>query len=545
MYSGSKGMSKAPPPVFALVAAVIAILALAALAGPAWAETFTVNSTDDAVDVNPGDGTCATADDDCTLRAAVMETNALVGPDTITVPGGTYTLTITGDESDIFGGNDSIGDLDIFEDLTINGAGARSMTVRGGGEFNDRIFDIPGAISPSDPPEPLPSDAVVEISGLTITRGDKSTIGGGIRNVGTLTLKKSAVTNNTAGLGGAGIRNDFVFTLVQSTVSGNTVGSSGPAPAGVDPSLGGGGGLFNNDEATLVNSTISGNTSGTFGGGITNFGGGASLDVRNVTLNGNSAPTGANIANTDARIGPAGGPPPVGPASFENTIVSNPRGGGDNCEGPITSDGGNLEFPGNSCDFEVRKDPRLGALANNGGPTNTHALRAGSPAIDAAKNSCPPPATDQRGVGRPKNGDGKGAARCDIGAYERKAPDNQPNPNPNPNPDPDGRPACTITGTNGDDVLTGTDGRDVICARGGDDTVQSLDGNDVVFGGSGNDSINGGDGDDRLFGGDGRDSINGGDGRDVIKGGRGNDAINGGPGKDQVDAGPGENSATR
>jgi hypothetical protein len=59
----------------------------------------------------------------------------------------------------------------------------------------------------------------------------------------------------------------------------------------------------------------------------------------------------------------------------------------------------------------IGQDPALGALANNGGFTQTHALLAGSPAIDAGTNTgCP--ATDQRGITRPQG------ARCDIGAYE-------------------------------------------------------------------------------------------------------------------------------
>ena len=70
-------------------------------------------------------------------------------------------------------------------------------------------------------------------------------------------------------------------------------------------------------------------------------------------------------------------------------------------------------------------DPILGPLQDNGGPTLTHALQRGSPAIDAAGVSCT--STDQRGVLRPKDGDGDGLAFCDIGAFElEEAPPNQP-----------------------------------------------------------------------------------------------------------------------
>ena len=60
-------------------------------------------------------------------------------------------------------------------------------------------------------------------------------------------------------------------------------------------------------------------------------------------------------------------------------------------------------------------------LANNGGPTRTHALVAGSPAIDAVNDgTCPPPAKDQRGVSRPQDGNGDGGIACDIGSFERQ-----------------------------------------------------------------------------------------------------------------------------
>jgi hypothetical protein len=60
-------------------------------------------------------------------------------------------------------------------------------------------------------------------------------------------------------------------------------------------------------------------------------------------------------------------------------------------------------------------------LANNGGPTRTHALVGGSPAIDTVTDgTCPPPARDQRGVTRPQDGDNDGAAICDTGAFERR-----------------------------------------------------------------------------------------------------------------------------
>jgi uncharacterized repeat protein (TIGR01451 family) len=115
-----------------------------------------------------------------------------------------------------------------------------------------------------------------------------------------------------------------------------------------------------------------------------------------------------------------------GSTVVRNTIVANnvtqPSGPAvSNCAGVLTSQGNNLDN-GNTCGFTAsgdlqNTDALLGSLADNGGPTRTHALLSGSPAIDAgASVSCP--ATDQRGVTRPQNGDGNGAALCDMGAYE-------------------------------------------------------------------------------------------------------------------------------
>lgn len=100
--------------------------------------------------------------------------------------------------------------------------------------------------------------------------------------------------------------------------------------------------------------------------------------------------------------------------TLKNTAVSN-TGTGTSCLGTITSQGHNLDSE-NSCQFTdtsdlINTDPKFGPLQNNGGNTLTYALLPGSPAIDHGGNTgCP--ATDQRGVARPKG------AACDIGAYE-------------------------------------------------------------------------------------------------------------------------------
>src|SRR3989442_8077572 len=110
-----------------LLFAGLPVLLLSGGDKPASAASFTINSTVDAVDASPGDGVCAEATGACTLRAAIMETNALPGTDTITLPAGTYTLTIPGAGEDA----SATGDLDITDVLTISGAGADSTIIDG------------------------------------------------------------------------------------------------------------------------------------------------------------------------------------------------------------------------------------------------------------------------------------------------------------------------------------------------------------------------------------------------------------------------------
>ena len=162
-------------------------LALAlALAPPGRAATFVVNSTTDAVDAVPGDGVCATGAGVCTLRAAVQETNALAGADIITLPAGTYTVTIAGAEDAA-----AAGDLDVTDAVTINGAGALSTIVDGGAL--DRVFDLRGG-------------AGTTLSGLTVQNGNPGgNHGGGIRNVVPLTLSAVTVSGNSTTERGGGI----------------------------------------------------------------------------------------------------------------------------------------------------------------------------------------------------------------------------------------------------------------------------------------------------------------------------------------------------
>src|SRR5206468_2703674 len=98
--------------------------------------SFTVNTTADQVDANPGDSLCAAVDGTCTLRAAVMEANALPGSDTITLPAGNFNLTISGSNEDA----SATGDLDITDAVIITGAGPTSALLFSG--VSEGIFQV-------------------------------------------------------------------------------------------------------------------------------------------------------------------------------------------------------------------------------------------------------------------------------------------------------------------------------------------------------------------------------------------------------------------
>jgi len=369
---------------------------------PAAAATdFTVNSTADIVDANPGDGACETVNPgECTLRAAVQETNALAGADTITLPAGTYIFTIPGTGEDA----SATGDLDITGSVEIIGASADTTIIDADGL--DRIFHI------------FP-DASLTAQGLTTRNGNGET-GAGVYVApsGTFNLEEGVIADNIASSGG-GVFSSGDTIILNSLVVDNT------------SSLDDGGGLYASSTGTMVleNSTVANNSAVNYGGGLvttgnveveitnvtfagnsaTNYGGGlvmtgqAEVSVNNVTFAGNSAEHGGGVYIFN------------GSMNMQNTIIADSPSGG-NCEGkPLNSLGNNLSSD-ESCEFTasgdlLNTDPILGALSDNGGATQTMALLAGSPAIDAGNNdTCA--ATDQRGVTRPQ-GD-----VCDIGSYE-------------------------------------------------------------------------------------------------------------------------------
>src|SRR5262245_31427452 len=144
------------------------------------AKTFPVNSTTDAVDSIPGDGVCAAAGGACTLRAAIQEANALAGADTIIVPAGTYTLTIPGRGETAAGA----GDLDITDNLTINGAGSATTIIQACAPSPDTCIGIDRVFHV----DPNAAGIHATISGVTIQNGTTQIVPFVLSNGGAILL---------------------------------------------------------------------------------------------------------------------------------------------------------------------------------------------------------------------------------------------------------------------------------------------------------------------------------------------------------------------
>ncbi|MEM7008790.1 MAG: choice-of-anchor Q domain-containing protein [Thermodesulfobacteriota bacterium] len=356
------------------------------------AATFEVNSTIDAIDANPGDGICDDGDGNCTLRAAVMETNDLAGPDEIVLKAKTYLITIPGPDHFAIKG-----DLDIRDDLLIQGQGA-AKTVIDGSNLT-RAFELRD--------DDLMNKVNVEIYDLTIQDCVVGNAGGAIRNHSEkLRLERVELIANFAPRGG-GIYNgpNGDTKILNSGIYYNF--------ATDDPGMERGGGIYNDGELFVGNSTISSNTAGDLGGGIFNSGDmhlAFNTVAANITIAGLAGGIHQTAGSTDATL-------------FANLFADNQNG---DCAGALVKveslgynlaeDDCNLNDPTDEPDTESQ----IGMLAMNGGGTMTHELFEGSPAIDMAGNDfeCFEVGVDQRGVSRPQDGDLIGEANCDAGAFE-------------------------------------------------------------------------------------------------------------------------------
>ncbi len=367
------------------------------------------------------------------------------------------------------------GELAISQDLTLTGPGAGMITVSG--NHASRVFDIAASATVAisgltisagervnESGGGIANAGTLNLTAITLSgnvvsppsssRGVASVGGGGIYNTGTLTLTASTLSNNHATGGdyesdpmhrtttvgeGGGIYNAGTLTVANTTFSGNAAGHGGSGGALYNTGMltltastlsgnsavvyitphfvvlgGHGGGIYNTGTLTLTASTLSGNSATDFagtasGGGIYNTGAGT-LTLTGCTLSGNSA----------LRVG--GGID--GNATLQNTLVAgNTALSSPDVVGSLTSQGHNLIGDGTGASGFVASDlvgtgqspidPRLGRLADFGGPTQTVALLAGSPAIGAG-DPTGAPQWDQRGPGFARVIHG----RMDIGALE-------------------------------------------------------------------------------------------------------------------------------
>ncbi len=349
-------------PVITLIL-LVGLLGLVAVAGgvsrPAHAATPIVVST------------C----DESHLDAAIAQANTDNAGDTIT-----------------FGCS---GDIKLTSILVITG----SMTLDGSGQMvtldgNDSVKVLS-----------MRSGVSFTLNTLTIAHGFGDGIGGGLDNRGgTVSISNSTFANNSAGRqiseGGGGLFNAGTMSISNSTFANN----SSRFDLGF-PGLGGG--ITNAGTMNISNSTFANNSAGTQGGGLLNYG---TVSISNSTFANNSAGTqGGGLDNRGGTV------------TIGRSIVANNIGG--NCQnfGTITSTGYNLESS-TDCDFTSagdlqNTDPKLASSpANNGGPTQTLALRDGSLAINHIPTSACLVTTDQREVSRPQG------PMCDIGAFEFRVP---------------------------------------------------------------------------------------------------------------------------
>ncbi|MBD0369759.1 MAG: DUF11 domain-containing protein [Pyrinomonadaceae bacterium] len=364
-------------------------------------------------------------------------------------PGGTITITATGTIQLA----SALPDID--KNMTINGPGANQLEIKGkiatvGDPTEYRVFNITSAVTDT------------KINDLTISNGGDATGGGGIKNAGQIFLNRVTVKNNTTTSTGGGILNSGVVNLNNSTVSNNVASLQG-------------GGIYNTGDMGIGNTTISTNTANVAGVGL---GGGFynATTINNVIFNN------VTIANNSADASGGGVYNASGTIRMDNTIAANNTATASpdlSGAGTFQSDDYNLVenstvvFTGTTAHNITGVDPVLGGLANNGGPTYTHALLDGSPAIDKGKTN---KTTDQRNFTRPvdnpnvANVSVSGADGDDIGAYEASAPSDAPDldaasdtgASDTDNITNDNTPSFTITGvTNGATVDLLLDGNPI------------------------------------------------------------------------------------
>jgi CSLREA domain-containing protein len=330
-----------------LIVTATSHLLVGLLAAAAYGADFVVNSTADVVDLNEGDGVCFTADEECTLRAAIMEANALFGRDYIEVPAGTYVLSIAGHDDDAA----LTGDLDITEDLTIFGASMEHTVVDANGI--DRVFHVIGAIdvaleelaarngnSGNDIAGGIWVDgATLALTDCRINDNWSPTHAGGIYVAdGTLIGQGTAIQDNVAagGDGGGVVALVSLLELSDCWISGNSAALTGGGLS-IGSVLG----------ATLTGCAIVGNSAMEAGGGL-RAGGLGTLSVH------------GTLVASNTTTGDGGGMHLDGPGSLANCTFSGNQAWGNGAgiyAGCVATSAGlelnNVTITGNTVDNEV------------------------------------------------------------------------------------------------------------------------------------------------------------------------------------------------
>ena len=357
------------------------LIALSTIPNIAQADAV-IHVTPSAAGVNNGDG--------CSLVEAIVNANnnaaifsectAGSGADTIVLAGNTYSYDTAFGAT--YGGTQSALPF-ITSDITIEGNGATIQRTNG----NMRILDIGQAGN-------------LTLNSSVITGGNSDSRGGGILNSATLTINDSTISNNQAATWGGGVYNfgDGSLTVNSSTISGNTAIESG----GIESA----GGML-----TINNSTVTGNSVTGPGGGGVYLWNGATATLNRTIVAGNSAAAGAEIYLQNGTLN-LNNSNVLGHSGLTNALAFagfTPPAGSDVI---ATSNGGQSTALTSILNT---------TLADNDGPTPTHALVSGSPAIDLISTTdpnCNPGSTfDQRGAPR-ASGINAGGSACDAGAFE-------------------------------------------------------------------------------------------------------------------------------
>ncbi len=395
-----------------LISAVI--IFLGSLASQVNAANYTVdNVTDDAAL-----SACSVGPADCSLRGAISNANGTAANDTIDFDDSLLGQTIILDGNELMIANNG--------SLNLIGLGSDRLSISGGGR--SRVFSIKMGAS-------------VAIADITVTGGQIVAGGGGgiFAEGGQLTIRNSTISENSAGWGGGGILAGGTLIINDSTIRNNNGGDGAGGIGGRDiqinrSTISGntariGGGMTVLGTSTMNNSTVSGNSATGNGAEVSKSGGGGIL-INGGTLTLNSS----TITNNKSSAGGAGIENPSGEVKIGSTIVAGNSGLNEakvhDLSGAFLSYGFNLVgFGGTGFDEkdQIGINPRLGELKNNGGPTETHALLADSPAIDGGKNFDGKLRSDQRGPGFSRildyrkiqaNGD-----LTDIGSFELEKDD--------------------------------------------------------------------------------------------------------------------------